>query len=227
MRYMTLIELLIALLLGSFLFTGLLSFYFLVNQIDEKQTKESEFTTSWQYTHQRLLNIMSKISCNTALNQRGFPNEKSSFFYTCEPTDTSYNNSLVFTHKSRSSSTTKLSPTILSKLFINEQNQLILLTWSLPKKGTKEEDFYPGDAIKEVLMENIYKFEMIFYSHNLEKTEENLWAQHSWPFTKKSVPEFIKFSLYLDETMENLPSIEFACPLPRSGSFEVTIKKGS
>jgi hypothetical protein len=209
MRYMTLVELLIALFLAAILLSGLFGFYSNINQADRKLEEEKLETTSWQYTHQRLLNLMSKLS-----------SEK--LFFSTPTSEENEISSLVFIHSERTTSFSRLSYNVISRLFVDEHKRLLLLTWSHEKNTNSP----PGKALVEVLMENVESISFEFY--DFEQGTNSISTVWPRPDRKeKPIPEDIKFFLFLPGNKDKEKTLQLVCPLKHSSSHNVTIYKGS
>lgn len=216
MRYMTLIELLISLFLGAILLSGLFGFYYKVNQEEIRLESERMEVESWQYVHQRLLNVMSKLSKNKNSTQTVPATKEKTYFFTKDSSN------LVFTHADRTTSLSDLSSNVLSRIYVDKKNhRLCMITWSLPEKNDPEEKARLQHHY-ETLMENVRDLSFNFYQFDYE---ENKWAIPGlWDLKESGIPDYIKFNISQIDSEEKL---ELVCPLKNSTSHTVTILKGS
>ncbi|MFT4551651.1 MAG: type II secretory pathway component PulJ [Chlamydiales bacterium] len=219
MRNMTLIELLISLLLGAILLSGLFGFYYKVNQEDIRLERERANVESWQYTHQRLLNVMSKLTKSTKstnFNRKPPVSKENTFFFTED------NSNLIFTHAHRTTSLSGLSSNVLSRLYVDKKkHRLCLITWSLPEQNNQKKETQLQHHY-ETLMENVSELSFNFYHFDYEK---NQWSTPQlWNHKEIGIPEYIKFSITMINDSEKL---ELVCPLKHSTSHTVTILRGS
>ncbi len=193
-RYITLIELLVALLLAAVLYSGLFGFYSQMNKTAARLDSEREETEEWLFMQARLAHCFNNLVCaQGSLMNKG--NQKYFFFE---------DNALVFSYNSGHNKESPFSGTTLGKIELND-NKLILRRWPLPLKK-------PLLLQKEVLIEKTTSMQLFFY-------EKGEW-QERWPFDKKSAaPEFIKLELQRTDSLE--PSI-FVFQLNNGSSHKVS-----
>lgn len=234
-RHMTLIEVILSLFLAAILLTALLSLYYQAHIIKKNLDQEFHEIEKRQYVRVRLNKMMKNILKSSgnqihSFNKEEKINRNSNYFFV--PSNSSFpslSQELIFTHFHHTTSHSSMSSKILSRLYLDENERLCLLTWPMPKtKRTKREeieDLEKRKPLKEILMENVKSFSLSFYDKF--HLEEEKHQYNSWPFEKKNIPEYILFHIsYCSNSGETKRQIlKFACPLENPERLRINIKK--
>ena len=176
-RYITLIELLVALVLAAVLYSGLFGFYSQMNKTAARLDHEREQTEEWLFMQARLAHCFNNLVCA----QRSLMNKGNGKYFFFDE------DSLVFSYNSGHNKESPFSGAVLAKIELKDE-KLILRRWPLPLKK-------PLLLQKEVLIEKADAMKLLFY-------EKGEW-QDEWPFDKKSAaPEFVKLELRRTGSLE-------------------------
>jgi type II secretory pathway component PulJ len=154
-RYsITLIEVIISMLLTMIVLTALMYFFREVQMISHETERHQNESFQQRYLENRLMDILPK-------SQK--PALKKSFFFTGAgggglfKVGTSY---LVFTYDNGVNFDPEFSNHVLSRLYIDPQEQLILAKWPAPKRWEKG---VSPPMKKEILMTNVENISFEFY----------------------------------------------------------------
>lgn len=215
---MTLIEVLIASLLTMILLSAMVLFYRQIIMIDkESQKLEKE--------HFKLAYLEKKL--NSTIPNAISPTDPGKDFYFFTSNNATENNSLslVFTFDNGVNLKNDKSNHLLARLFIDENQNLVLATWPSPKVW----DINPNPEItKEILLENVSSMDFEFYvppkrdrSTMVSKTQsaidiqpENSWHK-TWGYKTSELPAMMKLHLIKQIDNKEYP-VSFAFFLPRS-----------
>ncbi|GAB4238112.1 MAG: hypothetical protein Tsb0021_17900 [Chlamydiales bacterium] len=193
-RPITLIEVVIALILMSSLMTVILGFYFYV------ENTQQEITESRRETFRH---IYMQYSLGNRLQQSTLKEEKETYwFYTS--TDNNFP-SLIFVYDNGVDGNPLFSNLLLAKLFVNQEKQLCLYSWPLPKVNFEESP----PVRKEILMDHIEKLTFSFYQPPrrdasdrklaVEDIEYGQWLKE-WPMTKNVLPAMMLVNVEIKDS---------------------------
>jgi len=156
-RFVTLLELLIAMGLVSILLTVLMGIY--SQTVKTQHSIERSLQSNFQllYAQFRLNQVIPTI-----LNPADDKDNQGWAFYTQSP------HSLVFTYDNGAGSGSLFSNEVIGRLFVDQQNRLMLLTWPVPKRYA---DVDPPMRV-EVLLENVSGLTFDFYKPEPSETKQ-------------------------------------------------------
>jgi len=195
-RFVTLLEVLIAMGLISILLTVLLGVYgqTVKTQYQIEKTLQSNFQLL--YAQFRLNQVIPTI-----LNPRENKNKeyRGWAFYTQNP------GSLVFTYDNGTGSGTYFSNDVTARLFVDENNRLMLLSWPVPKRYSDVEP----PMRTEVLLENVDSLTFDFFKakpsekKRLQISHEKATGEFgdgfkTWSSDEEDIPAIIRIFVQLE-----------------------------
>jgi hypothetical protein len=183
----TLIELLIAFVLGVTLLTGVFSLYIFIYGRHNTVKEYSEKCDEVFYSFQRLRSVFQTIVPKSSINH----SKGDVYFYTSEK-------GMLFTYDKGPDLYPGFSGNVLGELILTEGGDLLLLTWAM------EDELHP--VKQELLLSGISELVFQFF---YPKTEE-CWSD-SWDKSRIHYPLFFKIICIKKETLEKVVfSFEFS-----------------
>ncbi|NGX57617.1 MAG: hypothetical protein K940chlam3_00510 [Chlamydiae bacterium] len=209
-RCITLLELLIAIGLMSILLTALLGYYEQSTRAQVTIQKALQKNFQFLYTQYRLNQIIP-----TTLNPGQDTQNVGIYFFT-KPAEIfeEKSQSLIFTYDNGTGAGSLFSNEVLGKLFVDQHERLVLLTWPAPKRSPD-----PDPPMRtEVLQENVEKLDFIFYKpippekKRLRIDPERVVGDYdkdlpSWSSEEKDLPALIRILVKIKDREE---PIEYA-----------------
>jgi|GEM_PF-4672723 len=175
-RKFTLIEILISLGLVTSILSTLLFFYTYINRLDAEMRREAREGFELRLIQVRLSPLFQTLFP---------PDDKTSFFFTTPEAKGDF--TLVFSYNNGFMLDSRFANEALGRLLINEQDQLLLLTW--PGKKAWEENILPPVHM-EVLLEHVKNLKFRFFP----RAEEGIQPQEEWPRNLNKLPATLKMS---------------------------------
>lgn len=201
-RCATLIEVLIALALVSILLAGLLGIY--RQTVGTQRRIEASLQRNFQllYAQFRLGQVIPMI-----LNPADDKKNKGIVFYTQTP------KSLVFAFDNGTGSGELFSNEVLARLFVDDNQQLILLTWPILSR-------YPNiepPMRTEVLLNNVTDLKFAFFTpRSSDEQGQQIVANASepstWPIDEEGIPSILRMFVTIDGQGE----VKYAFVLPNT-----------
>lgn len=229
-RFVTLLETLIAMSLLSILLVIVFSFFKEMNVLSNLTEEKQKEAFKLRYLESRLGFIFERI-----VNERA--GDRNFFFY-CQPSSDipSKFPSLVITYNNEIRADPYFSGDVLGRLYVDDRDNLCLLTWPLYFDGQ------PLEPQQEILCQNVTNLTFKFYAAPSRLTGKNFiettkvdpntperdrWYENEWLKVFNEMPSMMQIHLEIKEDTENSPSSrkkkkdssfnwEFAFVLPSS-----------
>lgn len=221
-RYMTLLETLVALSILSVLLTLSFGFFREMSHIADMTEKELQESFRFRYLESRLGSVFERV-----VNERD--STRVFYFFTEAPgVSGSQFPSLVFTFNNEVRQDPLFSGDVLGKISVNSKNELILAVWPLVEANPQ------AHLHEEVLLDGVKALKFDFYAPPERGIEgrslvvgsvvdpgktvprKNEW-QEEWPLAYKQMPSIVKIELEREEKgSKNNTSFLFRFVLPSS-----------
>lgn len=163
-RFITLIEVLIALGLTMLLLSTLTFFYHQMSYVNTRMEKVQEYTFQELFLQTRFARIFPSLIAEKATRYK--KDTRGDFYFFTSTNQGSLfkpgTQNLIFTYNNGQSLNKSLANFTLGRLFVTPQNQLVLATWPAPSRWSATTDVLPAMK-KEVLMDNVENLTFEFY----------------------------------------------------------------
>ncbi len=206
-RYVTLIELLVALALASIMFSMLFGYYYQLKKMELKLEYKREDIQEWRSFQARLSNIFLRLKTQKGNIQNKEHSEH--LFFTERDT-----NNLVFTYNNGSSLNPVFSNTVLAKLYIDEEGTLSLIRWPWKKEGYDADGIATLQFEKETFLRGLDRVVYKFYDRGKKE-----WIKEIPISMEVKAPDFIRVFLYFKE--DALKPLELSFHIRNAGSHKV------
>lgn len=198
-RYITLIEVLIAMSLVSILLTSLFGVYSYLYQIHNEINRQATANTRLLFAQYRLASILPKTEEIITIDKK-----KTALPFIITEQISQYNEgkNLIFVFDNGVDGDPDFSTELLARLYLNSKGELILITWP----WRLDPNLGPVPSRKEIILEGISELDFAVYSPpppptEIEERGAGIW--HSlWPTEAPIVEEEDK-----EEKITPLPSI--------------------
>lgn len=226
-RYMTLLELMIALSLTVALLIILGYFYRQAAWLDDESERIQKVSFQSRYVETRLMQVIPMIERYYYANG----DTKNAHYYFFSDNgfgggSSGGGSSLVFVYKTYADVNLNYAFRALGRLFIDKNNRLMLATWSAPETW---EEMSPTKAKLEVLLENVKDLKFQFFNppaKNQKKADDQLkplkelvpsaegWLDE-WKQENHFLPPLMKMMVTYKPLKEE-QTVTYAFPLPQS-----------
>ncbi len=192
---MTLLEVLVAMSILSFLLVLIFGFFRELSKIDELTKYQQSKTFHMRYVEYRLSYLFSNLIDDFS--------QDTPYFFFLEPPDStgiSKFNSLIFNYNNGIRLNPFISGNVLARLYVDKNKYLCLAIWPLKSQQVLDPE---SRIFKEILLENVedIKFEFFMASGTSKSADEpkrGVW-QEEWPRSYRRIPALIKVTLSLIE----------------------------
>ncbi len=224
-NYFTLLEALIAIVLTAMLISTLTYFYRQITVLDAQFEAEERNNFKLRLIENRLSFILPQTVSSKNANFVFFTTNDSPLYLKSQTP------SLIFLYNNGNSLDKKQSNEVIARLFVDDQNRLILASWPIPERQPEGELLEPK---REILGEGIDKIDFHFFAPPAiqKKTTEAQqddkpaaqplpgWGNTEWSAEFQRLPAIIKLDIYAlpktGQAANNIKPFTLAFPLPQA-----------